>query len=137
MRRAPKILIPLLAFVLLISVFAAPSAFAAKKGSGYNAQIHYTFANGEQVAPQGLVVALSAEATVVTDAEGAAGPFRNVRGNGTAKITLTNASTPITAAGGENSSVELVFRTQKKKLAVSSWWWIDERGKRIGQKQKG
>lgn len=126
----------ILAIALILS--CSPAQAGGQKIKAYNAQASYTFANAEQTAAHGLVVVLSAPAEVNTDAEtGAAGPFRNVRGNGSAQITFTNAKTLLDAAGGENSSVEMLFRSYKSKLEIKSWWWLDERGKRMGKKQKG
>ena len=126
----------ILAIALILS--CSPAQAGGQKIKAYNAQASYTFANVGQAPAHGLVIVLSAAAEVNTDAEtGAAGPFRNVRGNGSPQITLTNAKTLIDSAGGENSSVELVFRSYKSKLEIKSWWWLDERGKRLGKKQKG
>jgi hypothetical protein len=152
-----------------------PTVQAKKKHeASYNAQASYTFENAEPTAAHGLVIALSAPAEVVTDpSTGAAGPFGNVGGNGTSKITLTNPTSPIPGTApadapdeaesdeaesdaaedteaeegaaveaeadtaDEAGSVHLVFRTFKKKIQIKSWWWLDERGKRLGAKQKG
>jgi hypothetical protein len=77
-----------------------PGAEAKKKHeASYNAQASYTFENTEPAEAYGLVIALSADAEVVTDpSTGAAGPFGNVSGNGTSKITLTNPESPIPGA---------------------------------------
>lgn len=121
---------------LTISILVPP--VSAEKNQTYKAQTAYTFNNAEPTPAQGLCVVLSAPATVLKDeSTGAAGPFRNVTGNRTTKIVLTNSESPVDPAGGENSSVDLVFRSHKSKLAVKSWWWLDENGKRIGKKQKG
>ena len=125
-----------LAVLLILSI--SPAQAGPKQIKAYNAQISHEFANAETTPAHGLVIALSNPAEVTTDEEtGAAGVFRNVRGNGSGQITLTNPDTLIGAAGGENSSLNLVFRSYKSKLVVKSWWWTDERGKRMGKKQKG
>jgi hypothetical protein len=80
-------------------------------------------------------VQLSGAAEVKTDeATGQAGPFRNVGGNGTKTIVLTNPTAPVEPGA---AGFDLVFRTDAKKLAVESWWWTDAKGKRIGEKHKG
>jgi len=123
---------------LAIALILMLAPAQAGQSKSYNAQISYTFTNVEQAPAQGLVVVLSAPAEVISDEEtGAAGPFRNLKGNGSSQLTLTNPTTPFDAAGGENTTVDLVFRSHKSKLEVKSWWWIDEKGKRIGKKQKG
>ena len=125
-----------LTVLLILSIF--PAQAGPKQIKAYNAQISHDFVNAEVTPAHGLVVVLSSPAEVSTDEEtGAAGVFRNVRGNGSGQITLTNPDTVIGAAGGENSSLGLVFRSYKSKLQVKSWWWTDERGKRMGKKQKG
>jgi hypothetical protein len=60
-------------------------------------------------------------------------------GEGTTDGDAAEESTPEEgdAAAAASGSVELVFRTYKKKLSVKNWWWLDERGKRLGAKQKG
>jgi hypothetical protein len=157
--------VPIAALILGLLLFLPASQAKKKHEASYNAQASYTFENAEPAAAHGLVIVLSADAEVVTDpSSGGAGPFGNVNGNGTSKITLTNPSSPIpgappvdapgegtadegvaeesvpedgAAAAAESGSVELVFRTYKKKLSVKNWWWLDERGKRLGAKQKG
>jgi len=130
-------------FVWILTVAVAVSlsflaTHGAQKVKAYNTQTSYTFSNVEQTPVHGLHVVLSAEGVVTQDEEtGAAGPFRNVAGNGSQTIVLTNPESPIDAAGGENSSVDLVFKSYKSQLEVKTWWWIDEKGKRVGKKQKG
>jgi len=137
MNRARCAAIVILALALIAFISSAQARSKEMKVKAYDAQISYDFANAETTPAHGLVVVLSTDAVVSTDEEtGAAGPFRNVSGNGTSKITLTNPTTPIGAAGGEDSSLSLIFHSYKSKLAVKSWWWIDEKGKRIGDKQK-
>jgi hypothetical protein len=129
----------LIAILAVVTCLAVSSVQAGpKKVKAYDSQTSHTFANVEQTTAQGLHIVLTADAIVVTDDQtGAAGPFRNVRGNGSTTIILTNAESPIAAAGGDGSSVPLVFRSYKSKLAIKTWWWLDEKGKRIGKKQKG
>ena len=62
-----------------------------------------------------------------------AGPFANVGGNDTSKITLSNSSEPIDVSG----SLSLTFRSYSKTFNVSKWWWLDGSGKRQGDKHKG
>ena len=125
-----------LAVLLILSI--SPAQAGSRQIKAYNAQISHDFVNAEVTPAHELVVVLSSPAEVTTDeATGAAGVFRNVRGNGSAQITLTNPDPLIDAAGGENSSLSLRFRSYKSKLEVKSWWWTDERGKRMGKKQKG
>jgi hypothetical protein len=130
--------IAVLALALIGTVSPALAKTKKMKVTPYDAQITYEFANSATAPAHGLVVELSANGVVTTQEEtGAAGPFRNVRGNGTSQITLTNPTALIDAAGGKNSSVELTFRSYKGKLSVKSWWWLDANGKRVGDKQKG
>lgn len=136
MNKVRCVVIAVLAFTLMASI--SPVQAKTEKVEPYNAQISYDFANKGTTQAHGLVVVLSADGVVSTDENtGAAGPFRNVRGNGTSQITLTNPTTLVGVAGGENSSFTLVFRSYKSKLEVKSWWWIDANGKRIGDKNKG
>jgi hypothetical protein len=80
-------------------------------------------------------VTLSGKADVVSDpATGEVGPFRNVQGNGSNHVILTNPREPL--AGEGEGKVDLTFRTYNKKLKITGWWWIDQAGKRIGKKQK-
>jgi len=129
-------------FVTVLAVvlcFAVSGTHAGPKTvKAYKSQTSHTFANVEQAPAHGLQIVLTADAIVVTDGEtGAAGPFKNVQGNGSSTIVLTNATSRIDAAGGDASSVELVFKSYQSKLAIKTWWWLDEKGKRIGKKQTG
>ncbi len=120
--------------VAVLLCLASGQALAKKKTKAFRAQTTKTFINDETAAAFGLTVSLSAAAEVKTDGvTGRAGPFRDVRGNGTNSITLTNAESPV-EPGSE--AIELVFSTYAKKLSVKSWWWIDAKGKRIGKKKK-
>ena len=110
-------------------------AAKTKRIEAFKAQTTKSFVNEETVPAAGLVVALSSAGEVKTEEEsGRAGPFRDVKGNGSSKITLTNAESPVEPG---NEAIELVFGTYSKKISVKSWWWIDDKGKRIGKKIKG
>lgn len=124
------------AMVILAALLLAPLATVeAKKSEAYKGQAGMTFVNGEALPAHGLVVTLSNKGEVRTNPDnGAAGPFRNVSGNDSDKIEMTNPTEPI--AGGGEGKVDLIFRSKQKKLAVTGWWWVDEKGKRIGKKQK-
>jgi hypothetical protein len=100
----------------------------------YHAQTRHAFPQSEEGPAYGMVINLSNAAWVITEPQtGLAGPFGDISGSGSGEITLANPGEPI-APGG---SVTLTFRTLKKKLAVKQWWWLDERGKRLGKKHKG
>ena len=68
----------------------------------------------------------------MTTDDGKAGTFGNVSGNDTAHVKLSNPDAPI-AVG---DTVELTFKSYKKKLKITGWWWTDEKGKVVGKKQK-
>ena len=119
-----------------LAMFLAPAALpkGQKRIEAYKAQTTMAFANEEEAPAAGLKVALSNAGEVKLDPDtGRAGPFRDVKGNGTGSITLTNPEAPV-EPGSE--VFELVFGTYSKKIAVKSWWWIDANGKRIGEKKK-
>ena len=92
----------------------------------------YKFVNASEQAAHGLHVKLSSPAIVVTTEDGKAGPFGNVSGNDTSHIVLGNPGDAISAG----DTVELSFKSYKKQLRATGWWWVDERGKRVGDKQK-
>ncbi len=120
--------------VTLVVLAVAALPIAAKEPV-YKAQASATFTNIVQKDAYGLVIEMTADAQVVTDpASGFAGPFGSVQGNGSSKIVLTGAKEPIKT--GE-AGFELVFRSLKKKVAIKTWWWTDEKGKRLGNKNKG
>ena len=82
-----------------------------------------------------MKVLLSSAGEVKTEEEsGQAGPFRDISGNGTGSIELTNPDSPLEPG---NEKFDLVFGTYSKKIRVTSWWWLDAKGKRIGKKKKG
>jgi hypothetical protein len=113
-----------------------PALQAVAQGGSYQVQFSYTFTNEETEPVVGLVVQLSKPAEIMLDENGHAGPFKNIKGNGSKKIIVTNPGAVIPASGDGNK-VELTFRTQKKQLEVSKWWWLDAKGKPIGKKKKG
>jgi len=118
---------------LLLSPGAGEAARKKVQVKDFRAQASQVFTNAEEGPARGLVVNLSNGAWVVTDpGTGFAGPFGNIRGSGGGKVTLTNPGEPIPAGG----RFTLTFRTLKKKLAVQQWWWLDEKGKRLGTKHK-
>lgn len=130
MRRPAAVLAGATCLALLLT----PSVGAGGKDKPYNAQITHTFVNEEELPAQGLHVSLSGHAIVVTEDEtGQAGPFGNIRGNGTGSIVLTSPEAPV-VPGDE---VRLTFRSQKGKLKIAKWWWVDEKGKPVGEKKKG
>ena len=123
----------LVAFVVLAVAILPLSA--KKQQPDYKSQAAGTFANIAPTNAHGLVVQLTNEAQVVTDpSSGFAGPFRSIKGNGTKKVTLTNPEAPINTG---DAGIELVFRSFQKKVAIKVWWWTDEKGKRLGSKNKG
>ncbi len=108
---------------------------AQKRVQAFKAQTTYTFVNSEGQDAHGLIVTLSNQAEVVLDPDsGHAGPFRDIRGNDSPKIVLSNPATPI-APGGDG--FELTFGTYRSKIKVTKWWWTDAKGKPLGAKKKG
>jgi len=122
---------------ILLAVSLAASPALSKKPTKiqtWKAQTTHSFANGETEPAFGLKVVLSKAAEVKTDDEsGQAGPFRDVRGNGTNTIELMNPVSPI-EPGSE--AFDLVFGTYEKKIKVESWLWLDSKAKKIGKKNK-
>jgi len=129
---------PWLVIVLAVALFSltiACSSTKTVKERPYKGQAGSTFINEESGPAYGLVVELSGSAIVVTDPQtGMAGPFKNVQGNGTTRLTLSNSSAPI-AVGGEG--FKLIFRSYPSGLKIRSWWWINQKGKRLGKKKSG
>jgi len=110
-------------------------ATAGKESVDYESQASYTFVNEEGVPAHGLHVVLSKEGRVVTHPEtGYAGPFRDIRGNGTDHLKLSNPREPVPSSG-EESEFEIRFRSSSPKLQIKKWWWVDERGELIGAKK--
>jgi len=120
-----------------VSVLAVAPAGAAKKfkEKPRNGQASLYVVNQETEEAHGLVVQLSKKAVVVTDAStGFAGPFQNIRGNGTASITFGNARPAIAPAAGDEGGFDLVFRSYKSGLKITGYYWTNAKGKRIGKK---
>ena len=106
----------------------------ATKIAAYKAQTTHSFANSETDPAFGLKVLLSNAGEIMTDEDsGQAGPFRDIRGNGTNTFELINPKSPVAPGSDE---FNLVFGTYQKKIKVESWWWLNEKGKRIGEKKK-
>ncbi|MDX1388091.1 MAG: hypothetical protein R3344_02825 [Acidobacteriota bacterium] len=122
-----------LVIVLAVALAGAGSVEAAKKIKERKGQVAYTFTNQTGVAAYGLVVTLSDKSIVVYGDDNRAGPFGNVKGNDTSKLTMTNPHEPIPESG----QIDLTFQSYSKSLKVSQWWWLDSKGKRLGDKQKG
>jgi len=124
--------------MVLLAAWLFASAARADKGTkvkAYKAQTTHSFANSETEPVFGLKVVLSTAGEVKTEDESSqAGPFRDIRGNGTNTIELTNSKSPMEPGSDE---IDLVFGTYQKKIKVDSWWWLDEKGKRVGKKKKG
>ena len=122
-----------LVLLLVVALAAAWSPVEAKKKvKERSTQVSQTFVNETGQTAYGLVVKLSAQSAVVTDDDNKAGPFRNINGNDTSSITLTNPDTPV--ADGESTAVS--FRSYSGSARIKKFWWIDLSGKRIGDKQK-
>ncbi len=122
-----------LVVALAIALVGAGSVEAAKKIKERKGQISHTFTNQTGTAAYGLVITLSEKAIVVQGGDNRAGPFANVGGNDTSKITLSNPAEPIDVSG----SFSLTFQSYSKTFNVSKWWWLDSTGKRQGDKNKG
>jgi len=122
------------AVAVTLTLFLWPALQAKAQKDAYQTQSSCTFINEEAEPVVGLHIELSSPAEIVLDANGQAGPFKNIQGFGSKKIILTNPASVIPASG-EGSKIELLFRTQKKNLAVSKWWWLDEQGKPVGKKK--
>ena len=121
--------------LVLFSLTMACSSTKTVKERPYKGQAGLTFVNEVGAAAFGLVVQVNQSAVVVTDPQsGTAGPFKNVQGNGTTRLTMSNPAQAI-AAGGEG--FKLIFRSYPSGLSIRSWWWLDQRGKRLGKKKSG
>ena len=127
----------LLAMAVAFMVMAAPADAAREfKEKPRKGQAGHFFVNNEGVEAHGLVVNLSKKAIVITDSNtGFAGPFQNIRGKGTKSITFSNPRPVVAPASDEEDGFDLVFRSYKAGLKIKSYWWLDEKGKRIGKKQ--
>ena len=121
--------------LVLLSLTMACSSTKTVKERPYKGQAGHTFINEEGAAAFGLVVQVNQSAVVVTDPQsGMAGPFKNVQGNGTTRLTMSNPAQAI-AVGGEG--FRLIFRSYPSGLQIRSWWWLDQKGKRLGKKKSG
>ena len=121
--------------VALVASLGTVRADKPVKLKSYKGQAGKTFVNEEAVPAHGLHVTLSGKGEVITNDEtGYAGPFRDVRDNDSKHLILTNPKEPI--PGGGEGQVDLTFRSYQKKLKITGWWWVDEKGKRIGEKRK-
>ena len=122
--------------VLFVSILVVAGPVNAKKKfeqKPMKGQAGQTFANTSGQTAHGLKVQLSTKAEVVTDGDtNRAGPFRNVEGNGTTSLELSNPVTPIAP---DSEPFDLVFRSYKSGLKVTKYWWLDDKGKQIGKKQ--
>jgi hypothetical protein len=120
-----------------VAMLVAMPAVAAKKvkEKPRQGQAGHNFVNHESVEAYGLVVQLSKKAIVVTDPNtGFAGPFQNIRSNGSTSITLSHARPVVIPSVAEDDGFDLIFRSYKSGLKIKSYWWIDAQGKRIGKK---
>lgn len=121
--------------VLLTAILVVSPALSDKKIKAYKAQTTHSFVNRETEPVFGLKVVLSSAGEVKTEGEsGQAGPFRDISGNGTGSIELTNPASPLEP---DSEEFDLIFGTYTKNIRVASWWWLDAKGKRIGKKKKG
>jgi hypothetical protein len=127
MRQWVRGLVVLMAVVALVGASAFDCVAQPERKSSATG----TFVNQSGAVVNGLVVKLTSPSIVVTDEKGYAGPFRNISGNDTAQITLANPAEPI----ADGDKIELTFASNKKSLSITTWWWIDAKGKRIGKKQ--
>ena len=126
-----------LGIVVGMSAFGPAASEAAKefKEKPRKGQVGLLFVNRESRPAHGLVVMLSKKAIVVTDpSTGFAGPFQNIRGQGTKTLQLSNAHPAIPPATGEEDGFTLTFRSYKAALKISGYYWTDANGKRIGKK---
>ena len=118
--------------VLLAAVMGQVGAGKKVKVKEYKGQATHKFVNEAGEPAFGLQVTLSAAGIVVTGDDNRAGPFGNMSGNDTSTLRLTNPTEPVAAAG----TFDLTFRSYNAKLTIKSWRWLNEKGKKIGQKQK-
>ena len=118
--------------VVLAAVVGQVGADRKVKVKEYKGQATHKFVNEAGEPAYGLEISLSAAGIVVTGDDNRAGPFGNMSGNDTSTLRLTNPTEPVAAAG----TFELTFRSYNAKLMIKSWQWLDEKGKKIGKKQK-
>jgi hypothetical protein len=133
--RSKHISMVMMVALALFSLTMACSSTKTVKERPYKGQAGRTFINEEGAAAFGLVVQVNQSAVVVTDPQsGLAGPFKNVQGNGTTRLTMSNPAQAI-AVGGEG--FKLIFRSYPSGLRIRSWWWLNQKGKRLGKKKSG
>ena len=130
MKRFAAVLAVFLVVALVVTVQPVEAAKKIKERKG---QIIQTFTNNSGQQAYGLVVTLNSKAIVAVGDDNRAGPFGNVSGDDTSKITLGNPKSPVEVSG----TVELTFRSYSANLKISKWWWTNAAGKRIGDKNKG
>lgn len=121
-----------------LSLTASRPVLAEKKVKikEYVSETTLTCKNEEALPVYGLVISLSDAAMVVADEKtGFVGPFRNIQGNSTSKVTLTNPEKPF-APGEPDGGIDLTFRSYASKLKVHKWWWVDKKGKPVGEKKE-
>lgn len=136
MNHKRPIAVCLLVLAVVFAVLVAPVDAAKKfKEKPRKGQAGHLFVNNEGVEAYGLMVNLSKKAIVITDSNtGFAGPFQNIRGKGTKSMTFSNPRPVIAPATDEEDGFNLVFRSYKADLKIKTYWWLDEKGKRIGKK---
>ena len=139
MHKSLSVVVALCALVFaLTSVDTAEARKKKVRVTPYKAQTTFSFHNEEGREVYGLTVRLNRKAVAHTDPQtGFAGPFRNIRGNGTSRLRLANPAAPIAAGQAAGGEVTVTFRSEKKKLRVTTWWWTDQRGKPVGVKKSG
>ena len=115
--------------MLVVALTFGAAAFAASERKSSTTG---TFVNGTGQAVLGLQVKLSSPAIVVTDNAGRAGPFGDISGNDTAFVKFSNPAEAIEPS----DKLELSFKSYKKSLSITVWWWVGEDGKRVGDKNK-
>ena len=126
-RTAKPYRIIILIVILACGVAVSAAASGARKSSTTGAFVNDT---GQPV--HGLQVKLSSSAIVVTDATGRAGPFGDISGNDTSSVKFSNPAEPVEPS----DEIELTFKSYKKSLNITVWWWVGEDGKRVGDKNK-
>jgi hypothetical protein len=122
--------------ILALSVMMALVAIsvpvdAAKKVKERQSSATGTFVNQSGEVAHGLTVKLSSPSIVLVDEKGHAGRFRNISGNDTTHVVLTNPTEPVAV----DETLELTFASYHNSLKITTWWWVDAKGKRIGKKQ--
>ena len=121
----------------LVTTLLVAGSLQAKKNKfeekPLKGQTGRAFVNDTGETVHGLTVQLSKDASVITHGDThRAGPFFDVEGNGTKKITLSNPDAPIEPG---SDSIDLVFRSYKSGLKITKYWWLDAKGKQVGKKK--